>query len=460
MLRRLLAGWNRFVKAQSGNVSVIFGLAFLPMVLFMGSAIDYSRAAQQRARLDNAADSAALAGVNWSIKNNLNPPSSDQIKSYFYAMAGTSDVTINDVTVTTSTSVTSVFVTVNYTASVKTSFMQAGGFQTITVGGSATSAADKPKYVNFYLMLDNSPSMGLGATSADIAKLQSLTPDSCAFACHMHTFNSSGQITGDNTSDYYHIAKNNGVQTRIDVLRTATQNLAQSANDAIQITNQFKMAVYTFSDVVTTISTLSTNLINGSPNVKTLAGNIDLAYAYYDQRDTQTSFDTALSTLNSAMPTPGDGSSSLLASEFLFIVTDGVQDQPVGSKSGTGDKADTIATNSTYFPPSGVTTLPNLYSAKSGNVSSARLISVMDTSTCTTIKNRNIRIAVLYTPYLPVTNNSFYNSWVAPISSSIPTQLQACASPGFYFQITPTQGINEAMQAMFKAALSAARITQ
>jgi hypothetical protein len=66
---------------------------------------------------------------------------------------------------------------------------------------------------------------------------------------------------------------------------------------------------------------------------------------------------------------------------------------------------------------------------------------------------------VLYTPYLPVIND-FYTRWVAPLAPQIPVKLKACASPGFYFEVTPTQGIDQAMQAMFQAALSAVRLTQ
>jgi hypothetical protein len=338
--------------------------------------------------------------------------------------------------------------------------MQIAGIKSIAVHGSATAAANKPKYVDFYLLLDNSPSMGLGATPADITKLQSLTPDNCAFACHMHTFDSKGQITGNSTTDYYTIAKNGGVQTRIDVLRTATKNLTDSAVAATQMPNQFRMGVYAFSDVLQVISKPLTNLTSGSPNVKSLADNIDLAYAYYNQRDTQTSFETALTTMNGIMPTPGDGTKQNAPTAFLFIVTDGVQDQPVGAASGSGNVADAVSSLLGNSGNSGQLDIrPNLYSNEVGNVSSTRMISVLTTSYCDVIKQKNIRIAVLYTPYLPVTSNAFYNQWVAPISTQIPVKLQACASPGFYFQITPTQGINEAMQAMFQAALSQTHLT-
>ena len=66
-------------------------------------------------------------------------------------------------------------------------------------------------------------------------------------------------------------------------------------------------------------------------------------------------------------------------------------------------------------------------------MSSTRLITTINTSACTTIKNTGVKIAVLYTTYQPVTSNAFYNSWVAPISSNIPTQLPGLRLAGILF---------------------------
>jgi hypothetical protein len=76
------------------------------------------------------------------------------------------------------------------------------------------------------------------------------------------------------------------------------------------------------------------------------------------------------------------------------------------------------------------------------------------------MKNRGIRIAVLYTTYLPITANPWYNQWIAPFSSSIATNMQACASPGLYFEVSPSQGISEAMNALFQKAVAEAHLTQ
>jgi hypothetical protein len=116
-----------------------------------------------------------------------------------------------------------------------------------------------------------------------------------------------------------------------------------------------------------------------------------------------------------------------------------------------------------------------------GNVNSGRLIDLIKTdsgSLCTAIKTRGVKIAVLYTPYLPVTNNAFYNKWIGatstnlnnnnPVNPNDPTDpanngvgiaLKACASPGFYYQVTPTTGISDAMQALFQAAITSVLLT-
>ena len=41
----------------------------------------------------------------------------------------------------------------------------------MTVTGSSTSTTNMPQYIDFYLLLDNSPSMGVGATPADVTTM-------------------------------------------------------------------------------------------------------------------------------------------------------------------------------------------------------------------------------------------------------------------------------------------------
>jgi hypothetical protein len=87
---------------------------------------------------------------------------------------------------------------------------------------------------------------------------------------------------------------------------------------------------------------------------------------------------------------------------------------------------------------------------------------------CTAIKNRGIKIAVLYTIYDQLPTNSWYMSRVDPFNqgpwgpspnSQVALNIQSCASPGFYFEVSPTQGISDAMNTLFQKAVADARIS-
>jgi Flp pilus assembly protein TadG len=418
---------STFRRNNKGAVTMIFSLSAVVLLATVGLAVDYTNVSRAREQLNAAADAAVLSAVSKVAINNF--PGTDMgvgaAKADFMAQANAGKtVTVNSVNLSVVQTGVVVVATLTYSATIQNTFGPLVKVPSWTFTGSAQANTRLPSYVDFYLLLDNSPSMGVAATTTDIAHMISLTPDSCAFGCHQK--NSNGT---DNTSDYYHLARNNGVTMRIDVLRTATQSLTDTATQTASVPNQFRMGVYTFSDIFTTIKDLTTDLAG----VKTAANAIDLAYAYQDQRDDQTSYDMALPAMNAIMTDPGNGQTAQAPQKFLFFVTDGVEDEP----------------SSTYHK-----------SASSGL--SNRVIDTLNPSLCTTIKNRGINIAIMYTTYLPLPTNSFYNTYVknSGVQTAIPTKLQQCASSGLYWEVSPSQGIAEAMNAMFQAAVARSRLTQ
>jgi Flp pilus assembly protein TadG len=58
--RHIREAANRFAGADDGNIAVIFGIALLPILTFVGAAIDYSRANSARSSMQAALDSTAL----------------------------------------------------------------------------------------------------------------------------------------------------------------------------------------------------------------------------------------------------------------------------------------------------------------------------------------------------------------------------------------------------------------
>jgi hypothetical protein len=265
--------------------------------------------------------------------------------------------------------------------------------------------------------------MGVGATTADINTMVANTSDQCAFACH--------DLSDSN--NYYKLAKKLGVQMRIDVVRTATQKLMDTATATQIVPSQFRAAIYTFGTTCTSLglSTVAT-LTSSLSSAKAQASSIDLMTIPYQgyNNDQCTNSDSALSALNTAITTPGNGSTSAQPQKLLFFVTDGVAD---ASNAGSCSK-----------PLTGGT----------------RCQEPMDVSFCTTLKNRGVKIAVLYTTYLPLPTNAWYNTWIAPFQAQLGSNMQSCASPGLYFEVSPTQGISEAMTALFQKAVGQARLTQ
>jgi hypothetical protein len=156
--------------------------------------------------------------------------------------------------------------------------------------------------------------------------------------------------------------------------------------------------------------------------------------------DTQTNLGEALDDVDGKITKPGDGSSSSSPQKYLFFVSDGVADRVNGSPGCT----EPVLTSTDPQTGQKYTRCQEPLSVKS----------------CDDIKKRGIKVAVLYTTYLPLPTNGWYNDWIAPFSSKIGKNMESCASPGLYFEVSPSQGISEAMNALFQKAVAQARLTK
>jgi Flp pilus assembly protein TadG len=433
---------RRFVRDRRGNIAVIFALACVPLITAIGCVVDYSRATQVRSKLQAAADAAsvgsvakaspAFAAAGAMTADGAIAVGVTDAKNIFDAnVANLTGYTLGSVTPTVVKSGSTVTSTVTFTGSINTMFLGLIGKTALSMSGTSTSTATMPLYVDFYLLLDNSPSMGVAATPTDVTKMVNNTSDKCAFACHDY----------NDPNNYYNLAKTLGVTTRIDVLRSATQSLMDTAGATQTYSNQFRMALYDFGASSQTIGLRALFSLSASlSSAKTAAGSIDLMGvfgnndAYTADKDTQ--FSTVFPAINNAITAPGAGTSAA-PMKYLFFVSDGVADE-----YNTGCAKPTV--------------------------SGGRCQSPIDVSLCTTIKNRGVKIAVLYTTYLQLPTNSWYMSYIDPFNkgpfgpspnSEIAQNMQKCASPGLYFEVSPTQGISDAMNALFKKAVADARIS-
>ncbi|WP_146986487.1 TadE/TadG family type IV pilus assembly protein [Bradyrhizobium macuxiense] len=440
---------SRFRRDRSGNIAMIFGLALLPLLIAVGCAVDYSRANQIRSKLISAADAASVGSIAkaspgfiaagaMTSDGEISAGEADARKIFNGNIFNQNGFTLTSVTPTMTKSGGTITSTVQFSADVPTMFLGVMGRSKVSVSGTSTSTANMPLYIDFYLLLDNSPSMGVGATPTDVTALVNATTgnsfkpnDQCAFACHDY----------NDPNNYYNLAKSLGVTTRIDVLRSATQQLMDTAAATQTYSSQFRMAIYDFGASSATYGLRSLFSLSSSlSSAKSAAGNIDLMGVYGNNdsytADKDSQFTAIFPQINNAIANPGAGTSSA-PMKYLFFVSDGVADEP----------------NSSCLKPI---------------TGSNRCQSPINPALCTAIKNRGIKIAVLYTTYLQLPTNNWYMTWIDPFNqgpfgpspnSQIAQNMQACASPGFYFEVSPTQGIADAMNALFKKAVADARIS-
>ena len=220
-MRMLSVLLNRFRRDRSGNIAVLFAIASLPIMSAVGCAVDYSRATQLRSKLQSAIDAASVGSVSRSSPGFIAagsmtsdgpiPAGVTDVTNIFNAnMNGLTGFTLNSMTPAMTKAGSVITTVVQFSAPVPMMFLGVMGKTRVTVTGSSTATTNMPLYIDFYLLLDNSPSMGVGATPADVSKMVANTADKCAFACH---------DLNDN-NNYYKLAKTLGVTTRIDVLRT------------------------------------------------------------------------------------------------------------------------------------------------------------------------------------------------------------------------------------------------
>lgn len=467
MLARLLL---RFARDGKANVAVTVALTMVPIIFLLGMTLDFTQALRKKEQLDAAADAAAIAAVRPAML--MQTDAVAQATAYAIFMSTANSLSGLATAPTPTINVTDVglqrTVSVSYNAASINNFpavlMNTASWP---ISGSATAQAAAAPNMNFYLLMDDSPSMAIGATTTDISNLITATAPSkqsaassqnCGFACHETNIAHDG-----GTKDNLTIARANNITLRIDLVTSAVNQLLNTWTHCPQSgisggvmqcmsalnNTTYKAALYTFDLGLNTLASLTTPTLAG-----TKVSNIQLMPVVYQncivtttncKTDNGTDIAGALTNLNSIMPAPGLGSNASgdTPQEVVFLVTDGVE-----------DKIATSCPNASFAPNS-------------------RCQQPLDTTACNSIKNRGIKIAILYTEYLqlktpnvPVTDN-WYMSWIdkydEPASSTgaIAQNLQACASPGFFSDVQTGGDIAQALTDLFiKVASSTASLTQ
>lgn len=447
-----MTSFKRFLRETSGTAAVLVALTAIPAIGVTGLGIDYYSALASKAKLDAAADSAAIAAVtavqDYITQNNtkVSEPSLTtnalaqgkiQANKAFLANAGalTGKLGVTSTAVVTKTAQT-FSATVTYSGVQQTAFGKLFKVANFNVKGLAASSLGQSLYLDFYLALDMSGSMGLPTSTDGQKALMAINPDmrdqykqGCQFACHFPGYKG------------YDLAQNRSITLRVDSVGKAVTNLINTATNSQTLSNQYRIGMYPFINNVMQAAALS----NDYTNAKAVAAKLGSDYLDDGASSKNTRlmgsggthfenlFPSGPGGVNKYIKTYGDGTTAAKAKPFLFLVTDGMHnDQVYNNGNWTGSTPQRPTTMSAY---------------------------------CGFAKQAGLTVAILYIPYQAIYNPDPYFAGGEDITANntiqyLPKDLQNCASQGFFFTANSDKDIDLAMQAMFAQAQRVARLTQ
>jgi Flp pilus assembly protein TadG len=139
---KLRSAAGRFIGAREGNIAVIFGLAAIPIISFMGAAIDYTRASAARASMQAAMDSTALMLSKDLSAGTINTSQiNTKASEYFAALYHSKDALEAGVTATYTppNGNNPAHIKLEGTGKIQTDFMRLAGFPEMGFGSSSTT---------------------------------------------------------------------------------------------------------------------------------------------------------------------------------------------------------------------------------------------------------------------------------------------------------------------------------
>lgn len=409
----------RFGNDRRGNIAIMTALLAIPLIGISGLAIDHSIKSAAKIKLDQAADAAALAGATAAAQQIRGGTTQSAALSNgraialqaFAANAGKNFATDNPApSAQLALNNNVVTATISYSAPGNLLFGSLFGSQTATVGGKSSATMALPSYINVYLMVDTSGSMSIGASSADQQAL--ISQIGCAFACH-----DGNKVKG--YADAYTYAEAKGIPLRYDVMNSGIKNFLTTVDATDPIHQYIQSTIYTFDSALHQPVKLTSN-------TTTIRQNLPSAPATAGQYDGATHFNEAIPSVMNDIGSGGDGLSPGNPKKLVIIATDGVQDP-----------------NRTWTT----------------NVPLRSQVTLINTSFCATLANRNVTLAFIHMPYLPMTWDWGYNATLGQPATAgtagtrvdmIQPALKKCAGP-FYALANDSTSLNNAFASIFQS---------
>jgi Flp pilus assembly protein TadG len=157
---RVRTAAGRFAGADQGNIAVLFAIAIVPILTFVGAAIDYSRANNARSSMQAALDSTALMVAKDLTDGTITTSQINaKAQAYFTALYTNTDAKSVSISATyTASGSLGSTVQVSGSGAVTTDFMKVAGFPDLNFNTMSTSAWGTVR-MRVAMALDNTGSM-------------------------------------------------------------------------------------------------------------------------------------------------------------------------------------------------------------------------------------------------------------------------------------------------------------
>jgi len=501
-------------RHNGGSVAIMTALLIVPLTFALGLAYDYTMASNRKDQINGMADAAVLGAVTPAMMLQSTATAQARATSLFNDQVATvsgasllpSGLNIKVVDTPFGATITR-NVTLTYKAASPNIFATVLGLSAFQIGGNASATSGGAPNIDFYLMMDTSPSMEIAATSTGLSTLAADTvytkEGTCTFGCHQsdaayETNCTAGShtdpSTGKSTTACQYVVQTNSQRVPCTIAGTYADGTKFTTSSTFPLTGR---DFYDLSRCTNT--TLRIDLLNAAAQslmdtASTTEASNHAAYRMAidltDVNQTNTANDLSLYTLEPLTSNLADAKSKAatiaaleMCRENQLVCGDGNNDMDTYLDSDLY----TLDTNTTLLPNpgngtnnAGDTPQEVLFIVTDGlnDQGSPRTYPPIDWSgtNCSAIKARGIRIAVLYTEYIAGSGGAWYNNDVQPaLPTGIPSGLppttpnpgdpmalaaQQCASTGLYYEVTTNGDITSALQTLFLKAVSTARLTQ
>ena len=464
LLGRMRNGLKSLCQSRDGNIALVFAIVCVPVIIAVGTGIDFARAYNVQIKMQSDLDAALIASVK-SVSTLDATQLRTKITNWFAAEGNltTTAYSIASVSVDTSNQA----VSANVTASVPTIFMGLAGIKTVPINVKSTAKGPTSSYLQVYIVLDKSASMLLPSSQTDRTNFLNLLYSNsysnaaatthnymkCEFACHNYDgqyFKYNGTIFNniyDLVKSYNSSNSSSPITLRTDTALTAASQVIDLISSANATSSHITAGLYYFgADLYTSVGqTSSTTTLKKALTDDTygLTSATSQSVSY---------FNTMLSTLTTLVGTAGDGSSSAKPLKLVLLLTDGAQ--------SSRPWVLTSATTETYVAP-------------------------LNPAWCSSLKTNGVTIGILNTDYLAITYDWGYNAtlgmsmasanwysvWGGVMRTGVSTSttrrdylqyaLSDCASnSGLFISASSKTDIASGLSTIFNSYLYSVRLTQ